>query len=487
MAQQDKRNLSMMMDMYELTMANGYFCEGIKDTYVTFDVFYRKNPDNGGFAIFAGLEQIIEYIENLHFEKEDIEYLRAQNVYSEDFLEYLSKYRFTGEIFAFEEGRVMYPSEPIITVRAPLIDAQLIETAILNIVNHQSLIATKARRIVQAAQGRMVSDFGARRAHNMDSAVYGARAAYIGGVQSTATVMAAQQFDIPVTGTMAHSWIMYFDDEFTAFKKFAETYPDMTILLVDTYDVIESGIPNAIRIQNEVLGPMGKRVKGVRIDSGDLSYLSKKVRRMLDEAGMEDCRIVASNSLDEYTITSILNQGGCIDSFGVGERLITAKSDPVFGAVYKIVEVETEGKRIPKMKVSETVQKITDPGRKEVYRIFDRMGHAVSDYIACFGEEVDMSSSVQYINPQKPWKTKHYDTDYTAVKLQLPVMKNTERLIEKRSLKEIQAFVKEQMDKQIWKEEQRFENPHIHYMDMSPDFYNMKIKLLESYHVNEKL
>lgn len=486
MAQQDKRNLSMMMDMYELTMANGYFVDGIKDTYVTFDVFYRKNPDNGGYAIFAGLEQILEYIENLHFEKEDIDFLRSQNVYSEEFLKFLSDYKFTGEVFAFEEGRIMYPGEPIITVRAPLIDAQLVETAILNIINHQSLIATKAQRIVRAAQGRAVSDFGARRAHNMDSAVYGARAAYIGGATSTATVLAAKEFGIPLTGTMAHSWIMYFGDEFDAFKKYALTYPDTTTLLIDTYDVIESGVPNAIKVQREVLNPLGKKVQAVRIDSGDLSYLSKKVRRMLDDAGMEDCKIVASNSLDEYTIGSILSQGGCIDYFGVGERLITAKSDPVFGAVYKIVEVETGGKRIPKMKISETVQKITDPGRKDVYRIYDRMGHAVSDYIACFGETVDMSESVQYINPLKPWKTKSYDTDYTAVKLQKPVMKDDKRLVEKIPLKEIQDFVKKQLDNEIWKEEQRFENPHIHYMDMSPAFYKQKMELLESYHLNEK-
>nr|MCR5453084.1 nicotinate phosphoribosyltransferase [Lachnospiraceae bacterium] len=371
MTQFDKRNITMMMDLYEMTMANGYFETGQKDEWVSFDVFYRKNPDNGGFAIFAGLEQVVEYIEGLHFEEEDIEYFRSLGLFSDNFLEYLKDYRFTGDIDAFAEGTIMYPYEPILTVTAPLIDAQIIETAILAQINHQSLVATKTRRIVRAAAGRAVSDFGARRAHNMDAAIYGARAAFIGGVVGTATVSAGQQFDIPVSGTMAHSWVMYFEDEYTAFKRYAEIYPDAALFLVDTYDVLHSGVPNAIKVAKEVLEPMGKKMIGVRLDSGDLAYLSKQVRKMLDEAGFTDAKIVASNSLDEFTITSILNQGGKIDSFGVGERLITAKSDPVFGAVYKICEVQKNGECIPKIKVSETIEKITNPGRKSVYRIYD--------------------------------------------------------------------------------------------------------------------
>ena len=335
MTQFDKRNISMMMDFYEMTMANGYFNDHDTETQVVFDVFYRQNPDGGGFAIFAGLEQVIEYVENMRFSEDDIEYFRQQHMFSEDFLNYLKDFRFHGDIYAMPEGTVMYPNEPILTVVGSLIDAQLVETAILAQINHQSLSATKARRIVKAAgEGRAVSDFGARRAHNMDAATYGARAAYIGGVVGTATVSAGQMFDIPISGTMAHSWVMFYGDEFEAFKHYAENYPDGTVLLVDTYDVIHSGIPNAIRVAREVLEPMGKRLKGIRIDSGDLAYLSKRVRKMLDEAGLEDCKIVVSNSLDEFTIASLLSQGACIDSFGVGERLITAKSEPVFGAVY---------------------------------------------------------------------------------------------------------------------------------------------------------
>lgn len=308
--QHNERNLSMVMDFYEMTMSNGYFMEKEQKKRVAFDVFYRKNPDQAGFSIFAGLEQIVEYILNLHFNDNDIAYLREQNLFSDAFLKYLTDFEFSGDIYAFPEGTVMYPNEPVITVIAPLIDAQLIETAILLEINHQSLIATKTRRIVKSAKGRMVSDFGARRAHNMDAAVYGARAAYIGGAVGTATVLAGQMFQIPISGTMAHSWVMYFRDEFTAFKKYAQSYPNDTVLLVDTYDVLASGVPNAIRTAKEILAPMGKRLKGIRLDSGDLAYLSKRARKMLDEAGLTDCKIIVSNSLDEYTITSILDQGG---------------------------------------------------------------------------------------------------------------------------------------------------------------------------------
>ncbi|SFT49278.1 nicotinate phosphoribosyltransferase [Lachnospiraceae bacterium XBD2001] len=479
MTQFDQRNISMMMDLYEMTMANGYFSSASKEDRVTFDVFYRNNPDGGGFAIFAGLEQVVEYIENLHFTEEDVAYFRSLNLFDDAFLDYLADYHFTGDVFAFPEGTIMYPNEPILTVSAPLIDAQLIETAILAQINHQSLIATKSQRIVRAAAGRGVSDFGARRAHNMDSAVYGARAAYIGGVGSTATVLAGQMFNIPVSGTMAHSWVMYYEDEFTAFKNYALKYPDATVLLVDTYDVLHSGIPNAIRCAKEVLEPMGKRLKGIRLDSGDLAYLSKQVRKMLDEAGLQDCMIVASNSLDEYTITSILQQGGCIDSFGVGERLITAKSDPVFGAVYKICEVEHEGVRIPKIKVSETVEKITNPGRKRVYRIYDESGKAIADLITKWDEELDLSKPYRYVDPEKPWKTRYFE-NCTAKELQVQVIAGGKRTREPESLQNLKGFVMTQLCSEIWAEEQRFENPHKHYLDMSPAYYEGKMELLSN-------
>ena len=439
MTQFDKRNISMMMDLYEMTMANGYFANQQKTQKVVFDVFYRKNPDQGGYAVFAGLEQVVEYAENLHFDSADMDYFRSLNLYSEEFLQYLKEFRFTGDIYAFPEGTVMYPNEPVITVVAPLIDAQLIETAILTQVNHQSLIATKASRIVRAAQGRSVSDFGARR---------------------------------------AHSWVMYFKDEYEAFRRYAEVYPDNVVLLVDTYDVLHSGVPNAIRVAKEVLEPMNRRLKGVRLDSGDLAYLSKKVRKMLDDAGLEDCKIVVSNSLDEYTITSILNQGGKINSFGVGERLITAKSNSVFGAVYKISAVEENGSFVPRIKVSETVEKITNPGLKQVYRIFGDCGQAVADLITGAEEEVDLTNPYRYVDPEKPWKNRHFE-NCTAKKLQKLIVKNGRRIAPVQSLKEIRAYVKRQLDTEIWPEEQRFENPHKHYLDMSPAYYEMKMNLLD--------
>lgn len=477
MTQFDNRNISMMMDFYEMTMANGYFRDVDADKKVVFDVFYRTNPDGGGFAIFAGLEQVIEYVENMHFSEEDIAYFREQNLFSGDFLSYLKEFRFQGDIYAFPEGTIMYPDEPILTVEASLIDAQLVETAILAQINHQSLIATKARRIVRAAGDRAVSDFGARRAHNMDAATYGARAAYIGGVVGTATVSAGQMFGIPISGTMAHSWVMFYGDEFEAFKKYAETYPDATLLLVDTYDVIHSGIPNAIRVSREVLEPMGKRLKGIRIDSGDLAYLSKKVRVMLDEAGLSDCKIVVSNSLDEFTIASLLNQGACIDSFGVGERLITAKSQPVFGAVYKLSAVGDGKEFAPRLKVSENVEKITNPGRKDVYRVYDGDGHAVADLLAICGEQVDMSQPCRYVDPQKPWKNRYFE-GVTAKNLRKLYIKGGKRVEQLPSLDEIRDYVKHQLDHEIWQEEQRFENPHRHYLDMTPDYYELKMSLL---------
>ena len=477
--QNEARNITMMMDLYELTMANGYFLQENAGTKVSFDVFYRKNPDHGGFAIFAGLEQIIEYIENIHFEPEDIEYLRSLCLFDEGFLEYLKDFHFKGNVYAFPEGTVMYPDEPIITVVGDLVEAQIVETELLAQVNHQSLIATKARRIVRAAKGRAVSDFGARRAHNNDAAIYGARAAVIGGVNGTATVSAGQYFEIPVGGTMAHSWVMYYKDELTAFRKFAEVYPDNCILLVDTYDVVDSGIPNAIKVFQEMKDKgIHSKNYGIRIDSGDLAYLTKESRAMLDKAGFTDAKIVISNSLDEFTITSILHQGGQVDSFGVGERLITSKSEPVFGAVYKLGAVEENGKMEPRIKISETVEKITNPGLKDVYRIYNENGHAVADLLTISGEDVDMSQAYRFVDPEKPWKKRKF-INCTAKKLQQLVIRDGKRVNPPQETMAIAAYVKQQLQDEIWEEEQRFENPHKHYLDMSPAYYAMKMQMLE--------
>ena len=476
----DHRNLTLLTDLYELTMMQGYFKEKDANETVIFDMFYRTNPHGNGFAICAGLEQAIEYIKGLHFDESDIEYLRSLNIFAEDFLEYLSTFRFTGDIYAIPEGTVVFPRESLIKVIAPIMQAQLVETAILAQINHQSLIATKARRIVKAAAGRGVSDFGARRAHNMDAAIYGARASYIGGVNGTATVSAGQMFGIPVGGTHAHSWVMEHSDELTAFRSYAKVFPNNCTLLVDTYDVLKSGVPNAIKVFQEMKDagiPLTRY--GIRLDSGDLAYLSRKARKMLDKAGFTDAKIVVSNSLDEYTITSILSQGGCIDSFGVGERMITAKTDPVFGAVYKICAVEENGKFAPRIKVSETVEKITNPGLKSVYRVYDEEGHAVSDLIAGFDEKVDFSTPYRYVDPEKPWKNRSYE-NCTAKPLLHKVIEGGKRLTKTKTLQELQAYVKKQLDNEIWEEEQRFENPHKHYIDMSPDYYEMKMSMLHN-------
>lgn len=478
MIQSDRRNLSMVMDLYEITMSNGYFMDRHTDDFVTFDVFYRRNPDGGGFAIFAGLEQVLDYLENLHFSEEDVQYLASLNLFNEEFLNWLKTYRFRGRVTAMPEGTVMYPNEPVLTITAPLIDGQIAETAILAQINHQSLVATKAQRIVQAARGRGVADFGARRAHNMDAAVYGARAAYIGGADSTSTLLAGQMFGIPVSGTMAHSWVMYHDSEYAAFESFARRYPDNAVLLVDTYDALRSGIPNAIRVHKEILEPMGKRLKGIRLDSGDLAFLSKEARRMLDDEGLKDCKIIVSNSLDEFTIRSILDQGGCIDSFGVGERMITAKSDPVFGAVYKLTAVQSGEALIPKIKVSENFEKITNPGRKRLWRVYDKKGHAIADLITLDSEKPDFSKPYPYIDPQKPWRKRVFD-DHTIKELHEVVMEDGKRVGKSPSLQEIREYVKHQLKYEIWQEEQRFENPHSHFLDMSPEYFRLKIDLLE--------
>ena len=402
----NNQRLELVADFYEYTMANGYFNKNMEDRIAYFDVFFRKVPDEGGYAIVAGLEQIINYIRNLSFDEEDISYLRKQNKFSEEFLNYLENFRFTGDIWAIPEGTVVFPNEPLITVKAPIIQAQLLETMLLLTTNHQSLIATKTSRIVKEAQGRPVMEFGARRAHGINAAVEGARAAIIGGAVGTSCTLSAKEFNIPASGTMAHSWIQSFDSEYEAFKAYAELYPDDCTFLIDTYNTIESGLPNAIKVFNEVLKPKGYRPKAVRLDSGDLAYLSKKVRKILDVAGYEYCKICATNSLDEYLIKSLIEQDAKIDLFGVGENLITAKSEPVFGGVYKLVALEKDKKIVPKIKVSENTAKVTNPSFKKVYRFYDNeTKKAIADVITLADEILD-EREYMIFDPQNPWKMK---------------------------------------------------------------------------------
>lgn len=402
----NNQRLELVADFYEYTMANGYFNKNMEDRVAYFDVFFRKVPDEGGYAIVAGLEQIINYIRNVSFDEEDISYLRKQNKFTEEFLNYLENFRFTGDIWAIPEGTVVFPNEPLITVKAPIIQAQLLETMLLLTTNHQSLIATKTSRIVKEAQGRPVMEFGARRAHGINAAVEGARAAIIGGAVGTSCTLSAKEFNVPASGTMAHSWIQSFDSEYEAFKAYAELYPDDCTFLIDTYNTIESGLPNAIKVFNEVLKPKGYRPKAVRLDSGDLAYLSKKVRKILDEAGYEDCKICATNSLDEYLIKSLIEQDAKIDLFGVGENLITAKSEPVFGGVYKLVALEKDKKIVPKIKVSENTAKVTNPSFKKVYRFYDNeTKKAIADVITLADEIID-EREYMIFDPQNPWKKK---------------------------------------------------------------------------------
>ena len=434
------RNLTMLCDFYELTMANGYFHSEIRDKITYFDLFYRDNPDNGGYAIVAGLQQIVEYINELHFEEEDIEFLRSKGCFGEDFLDYLRTFRFTGDMWAVPEGTVVFPGEPLITVRAPAIEAQFIETYLLLMINHQSLIATKASRLTRSAKGRVISEFGSRRAQGADAAILGARAAYIGGCNNTACTISDEVYGVPATGTMAHSWVQMFDDEYTAFKTYCEIYPKNATLLVDTYNTLKSGVPNAIRAFKEILLPQGITKCAVRIDSGDITYLSKKVRKMLDEAELFDCKIVASNSLDEYIIREIIRQGAAIDAFGVGERLITAKSDPVFGAVYKLVAVENaDGSITPKIKLSENVGKITTPHFKKVYRLKDReTGMAEADLICVHDEAVDDTQPLEIFDPVHTWKRKLME-NFTAEELQKPIYLAGKQVYELPTLSEIRA------------------------------------------------
>lgn len=474
------RKLSMLMDFYELTMANGYFSNGMKDDIVYFDIFFRKNPDGAGFSIVAGLEQVIQYIKELKFNDHDIEYLRGKNLFSEEFLMYLKEFKFSGDIYAIPEGTPVFPNEPLVTVRAKSIDAQLIETMLLLTINHQSLIATKANRVVRAANGRPVMEFGARRSQGYDGAIYGARAAYIGGVVGTATTLADEAFGVPALGTMAHSWVQMFESEYEAFKVYAENYPDSCTLLIDTYNVIKSGIPNAIRISKEILEPMGKRLKGVRIDSGDIAYLSKKCRKMLNDANLHDCTIVASNSLDEFIIEDLLDQGAKVDSFGVGERLITAKSEPVFGCVYKLVAIEKDGQIIPKIKLSENEEKITNPGYKKVWRLYDRKAdNPIADVVALSHEIIDDTQPYTIFDEIHVWKKKKV-TKFYAKNLQVPVFINGECVYESPSLDEIRRYCSQEVDK-LWCEVKRFINPHSYYVDLSAELWNCKQNLISQY------
>ena len=478
MRSNDKLNLTMLCDFYELTMGNGYFQAGLKDRITYFDVFFREVPDKGGFAICAGLDQLIDYIQDLHFDEEDIEFLRSKGLFSEAFLDYLKDFRFTGDIWAIPEGTPIFPREPVVTVRAPAIQAQLIETFTLLAVNHQSLIATKANRIVRAAHGRTVLEFGSRRAQGTDGAVTGARAAFIGGCKGTACTISDQLYGVPAGGTMAHSWVQMFGSEYEAFKTYCEIYPTNATLLVDTYNVLKSGVPNAIRAFNEVLRPRGITKCGIRLDSGDIAYLTREARRMLDQAGWTDCQISASNSLDEYIIQDLLRQGAQIDLFGVGERMITARSEPVFGGVYKLAAVEDEnGQIIPKIKVGENVDKSTIPHFKKTYRIFDRAtGKAEADYIAVFDEVVDNTQPLELFDPRATWKRKTF-TDFTIRPLQVPVFQGGKLVYERPTLQDIQAYCREQVDA-LWDEVKRFENPHNYYVDLSQKLWDIKEALL---------
>lgn len=472
----DSRNLTMLTDFYELTMANGYFKNGFKDTIAYFDMFFRTIPDGGGYVIMAGVEQLVDYFRNLSFSKEDIDYLRGKG-FSEDFLDYLANFRFACDVWVVPEGTPIFPGEPIVKVKGPVIQAQFVETMVLLTINHQSLIATKANRVVRAAQGRAVMEFGSRRAQGFDGAVYGARAAYIGGCAGTACTISDEMFGTPALGTMAHSWVQLFDSEYDAFKAYAEEYHDACTLLVDTYNVLHSGVPNAIKVFDEVLAPMGKRPKGIRIDSGDIAYLSRKARKMLDDAGYPDCSIVASNSLDEYIIRDMLLQGAKVDSFGVGERLITSSSSPVLGGVYKLCAVEKDGEIIPKIKLSENVQKITTPGNKRVYRLYDReSGKAAADLITLASETVDDSRPYELFDPDFTWKRKTL-TNYTARELLEPLFRKGECVYKERNIEEIKSYCREQIDT-LWDEVTRFENPHNYYVDLSQQLWDVKHELL---------
>lgn len=476
----DNRNLTMIMDLYELTMANGIFEGELKDTTTYFDMFFRRVPDNGGFAIMAGVEQLIDYMNDLHFDTDDIEYLQGLNLFSDEFIDYLRNFKFTCDVWAVPEGTPIFPQEPIVTVRGPAMQAMMVETMLLLTINHQSLIATKSNRIVRAADGRPVMEFGARRAQGADAAYYGARAAIIGGCVGTSDIKTAKDYGVIASGTMAHSWVQLFPDEYTAFKTYAELYPDSCLLLVDTYNVIHSGIPNAIKVFDEVLKPLGKRPLGIRIDSGDITYITKKARKLLDDAGYPDCRICVSNSLDEYLIKDMISQGAQVDSYGVGERLITASSEAVFGGVYKLAATEKDGVITPKIKVSENASKITIPGVKIPWRLYDReTGKAIADVITLNTERIDDTEPYEIFDPVYTWKRKTV-TNFVAKKLQTKIFENGKQVYFPPAIKEIVDYRKQAVDS-LWDEVKRFEKPHNYYVDLSEELWTLRNDLINEH------
>ncbi len=473
----DNRNLTMLMDLYEMTMANGIMQSDMRDTITYFDMFFRRIPDSGGYAIMAGIEQLIDYLNDLHFDDSDIEYLKSLNLFCDEFIDYLHNFKFTCDVWAVPEGTPIFPNEPIVTVRGPAIQAMLIETMVLLTINHQSLIATKANRIVRAAKGRPVMEFGARRAQGADAAYYGARAAIIGGCSGTSDIKTAKDFGTKASGTMAHSWVQLFPDEYTAFRTYAETYPDSCMLLVDTFNVLKSGIPNAIKVFDEVLKPLGCRPLGIRIDSGDIAYLSKRARKMLDDAGYPDAKICVSNSLDEHLIRDMDIQGARIDSYGVGERLITASSEAVFGGVYKLVATEQDGVITPKIKISENIAKITVPGVKIPWRLYDKTTKkAIADVITLNYEKIDDSKPYEIFDPTYTWKRKTV-TDFIAKKLQVKIFEQGKQVYTSPSVNEISALRAELVEN-LWDEVKRFEKPHTYYVDLSEDLWNQRNELL---------
>lgn len=475
-----EENLTLLCDFYEFAMANGYFEAGMGEKIVYFDMFYRTVPDNASYSITAGLEQVIDYIENLHFSDEDIDFLRTKKIFHEDFLEYLRNFKFECDVWALREGTVVFPQEPIIIVKGPIMQAQMLETMILLTINHQSMVATKANRIVTAAKGRPVVEFGSRRAQGYTGANLGARASYIGGCAGTANTLAEKLYGVPALGTMAHSWVQLFGSEYEAFKTYAQVYPNNCLLLVDTYDTLKEGIPNAIRVWNEELVPKGIRPKGIRIDSGDIAYLSKKARVMLDEAGFSDAIIMASNSLDEWTIESILTQGAKLDSFGVGERLITSKSSPVFGGVYKLVAYEENGEIVPTIKISENVAKITTPGFKSLYRIYDKSTmKAEADVVCLNSEKLDELDELEIFHPIYTWKRKKF-TNFVAKDLMVKVFEKGKLVYDMPTLEEIKDYAQKELAS-LWDEVKRLENPHEYIVDLSQDLWDIKDRLLKEH------
>ncbi len=475
-----RTNMSMLTDFYELTMGKGYLDQDLVDRIAYFDLFFRQVPEQGGYAIMAGVEQIVDYLKNLHFTEEDIAFLRSTRSFDERFLTYLSDFSFSCDVWAIPEGTPVFPGEPLVKVRGPIIQAQMIETMLLVTINHQSLIATKTARIVRSAKGRAVMEFGARRAQGYDASVLGARAAYIAGAAGTSCTICGQQFGIPLSGTMAHSWVQLFDTEFDAFKAYALSYPKKTILLIDTYNVLKSGLPNAIRVAHEVLEPLGERLLGIRIDSGDLTYLTQEARKILDEAGLPDCKITASNALDEYLIRDLILQGACIDSFGVGERLITSRAEPVFGGVYKLCAIEKDGEIIPKMKISENVGKVTTPCSKDVFRFYDKKtGKAMADVIAIFGEEINEEEPYEIFDPLQTWKRKVI-SHYFVRKLLVPIFVEGKCVYENPSIEEMRTYCATEIES-LWESVKRFENPQTYYVDLSDKLWNVRNGILHEH------